>query len=40
MVTTVGDPGDRDSIHASKTHGAELTFSYEEEKAALLLGLG
>ncbi len=39
MVATVGDPADPVIIHTSKTRGAELTSSYEEEKAALLLAL-
>ncbi len=39
MVATVGDPADPVIIHTSKVRGAELTSSYEEEKAALLLAL-
>ncbi len=39
MVTTTGDPADPVIIHTSKARGAELTSSYEEEKAALLLAL-
>ncbi len=39
MVATTGDPTDPVIIHTSKAHGAELIFSYEEEKAALLLAL-
>ncbi len=40
MVATVGDPADTVIIHTSKVRGAELTSSYEEEKAALPLALG
>ncbi len=36
MVVTVGDPA---IIPESKIRGAELTSSYEEEKAAILLAL-
>ncbi len=39
MVATTGDPADPLIIHTSKARGAELTSSYEEEKAALLLAL-
>ncbi len=39
MVATVEDPADPVIIHTSKAHGAELTSSFEEEKAALLLAL-
>ncbi len=39
MVGTVGDPTDPVIIHTSKTRGAELISSYEEEKAALLLAI-
>ncbi len=39
MLATVGDPADPVIIHTSKARGAELTPSYEEEKAALLLAL-
>ncbi len=39
MVATTGDPTDPEIIHTSKARGAELTSSYEEEKAALLLAL-
>ncbi len=39
MVATTGDPADPVIIHTSKVRGAELTSSYEEEKAALLLAL-
>ncbi len=39
MGATVGDPPDSVLIHTSKARGAELTSSYEEEKAALLLAL-
>ncbi len=39
MVATTGDPADPVIIHTSKAHGVELTSSYEEEKAALLLAL-
>ncbi len=39
MVATVGDPADPVIIHTSKARGAELTSSYEEEKAALFLAL-
>ncbi len=39
MVATVGDPADPVIIYKSKARGAELTSSYEEEKAALLLAL-
>ncbi len=39
MVATVGDTADPVSIHTSKARGAELTSSYEEEKAALLQAL-
>ncbi len=38
-VATVGDPFDHVIIHISEMHGAWLTFSYEEEKAAILLAL-
>ncbi len=34
MVARVGDPADPVIIHTSKVRGAELTSSYEEEKAA------
>ncbi len=40
MVATVGDPDDSDFIHSSKIRGSELTSSYEEEEAVLLLALG
>ncbi len=33
MVATVGDLADHVIIHTSKARGAELTSSYEEEKA-------
>ncbi len=39
MVATVGDPADHMSLQTSKARGADLTSSYEEEKAALLLAL-
>ncbi len=39
MVATTGDPADPVIIHTSIVRGAELTSSYEEEKAALLLAL-
>ncbi len=39
MVATVGDPADPVITQTSKARGAELTSSYEEEKAALLLAL-
>ncbi len=39
MVATTGDPADPVIIHTSKPRGAELTSSYEEEKAARLLVL-
>ncbi len=39
MVATVGGPADPVIIHTSKAREAELTSSYEEEKAALLLAL-
>ncbi len=39
MVAAVGDPADPVIIHTSKARGAELTSSYEEEKASLLLAL-
>ncbi len=39
MVATLGNPADPVIIHTSKTRGAELTSSYEEEKATLLLAL-
>ncbi len=39
MVATTGDPADPVIIHTSKARAAELTSSYEEEKAALLLAL-
>ncbi len=39
MVDTTGDPADPVIIHTSKARGAELTSSYEEEKAVLLLAL-
>ncbi len=39
MVATRGDPADPEIIHMSKARGVELTSSYEEEKAALLLAL-
>ncbi len=39
MAATTGDSADPVIIHTSKTRGAELTSSYEEEKAALLLAL-
>ncbi len=39
MVAAVGDPADPVIIHTSKARGAELTSSYEEEKAALRLAL-
>ncbi len=39
MVATVGDPADPVTNHTSKARGAELTSSYEEEKATLLLAL-
>ncbi len=37
MVATVGGPADHVIIHTFKARGAELTSSYEEEKAALLM---
>ncbi len=37
MVATVGDSADPVIIHTSKMRRAELTSSYEEEKAAFLL---
>ncbi len=39
MVATTGDPADPEIIHTPKARGPELTSSYEEEKAALLLAL-
>ncbi len=39
MVATVGDPADTVTFYTSKARGAELTSSYEEDKAALLLAL-
>ncbi len=39
MVATTGDPAHPVIIHTSKARGAELTSSYEEEKATLLLAL-
>ncbi len=39
MVATVVDLANPLIIHMSKARGAELTSSYEEEKAALLLAL-
>ncbi len=39
MVATTVDPADPVIIHTSKARGAELTSSYEEEKAALPLAL-
>ncbi len=39
MVATVGDAADPVIIHTSKAHGAELTSSYEEVEATLLLAL-
>ncbi len=39
MVATIGYPADPVIIHTSKACEAELTSSYEEEKAALLLDL-
>ncbi len=39
MVATVGDPSDPVIIRTSKLRLAELTSSYEEENAALLLAL-
>ncbi len=39
MAATVGDTADPVIIHTSKVRAAELTSSYEEEKAALLLAL-
>ncbi len=38
-AATVGDPADPVIIHTSKARGGELTSSYKEEKAALLLAL-
>ncbi len=38
-VATGGGPADTVIIHTSKARGAELTSSYEGEKAALLLAL-
>ncbi len=38
MVATVGYPAEPVIIHTSKARGAELTSSYEEEKAAFLSG--
>ncbi len=37
MAATVGDPADPVVIHTSKARGSELTPSYEDEKAVLLL---
>ncbi len=37
MEATVGDPADPVIIHTSKVRGAELTSSYEEEKAKALI---
>ncbi len=37
LVAPVGDLGEPVTIHTPKAHGVELTSSYEEEKAALLL---
>ncbi len=37
MVATVGDSADPVIIYTSKMRGAELTSSYEEEKAVFLL---
>ncbi len=39
MVAPVGDPGEPVIIFTPKAHGVELTSSYEEEEAALLLAL-
>ncbi len=39
MVATTGDPADPVIIHTSKARGTEVTASYEEEEAALLLAL-
>ncbi len=39
MVAIAGDPADPVVIHTSKARGAELKSFYEEEKAAVLLGL-
>ncbi len=39
MVATVGDSNDTVITHTSKARAAELTSSFEEEKAALLLAL-
>ncbi len=39
MVATLEDPADPIVIQMPKTRGAELTSSYEEEKAALLVAL-
>ncbi len=39
MEATTGDPADPVIIHTSKVRVAELTSSYEEEKASLLLAL-
>ncbi len=39
MIPSTGDPTDLVIIHTSKARGTELTSSYEEEKAALLLAL-
>ncbi len=39
MVATTGDPADPVITHTSKARGAELTSSYEEEIAALILAL-
>ncbi len=39
MVATIGDAADLVIIHTSKARRAELTSSYEEEKATLLLAL-
>ncbi len=39
MIGAVGNPPDPVIIHTSKIRGAELTSSYEEEKAAFLLAL-
>ncbi len=39
MVAPVGDPGEPVIIFTPKAHGVELTSSYEEEEAALLVAL-
>ncbi len=39
MVATAADLADRVTIQMSKIRGSELTSSYDEEEAALLLAL-